>query len=636
MDSPRAMGQEAGKPAWPKPAGGYQTITGRRYGRRHAYVSFRPSLMNQDRNSSQQNGECEGLELDDVQKEKSLCPSPLVQVCSALSDEPSLQNVGSEVPVCRTVLRQTIKTNLPPFSPGCYNLEGNQTSGRSMNLDKNPEDCASCTSGECSDLNSQNGIAFVNIDSYEPDSSDGEDDGGQVDLSLAKEEAGIFQETLDHMLSELEKEVESFSGIQSRLSAFNHNASREVFEELGPVPSMRYSSIDSDLGHRNNRIFQKASAEDEAILKNNLSGSASCETQQRKIIADVANRTPVGICNELNTSDGRTNQGNSPELVVRPKVRKQNATNPLDRKKLLTSDDEEKSSTRRWSEIVEVQQGSAECTLRNSKEKMNSNMFFDPRDYESAQKKTKSDLRKNVTIQERTTVVDDSAFWDEFEDCSRHLPGSSKDEDSSECSDGEWSASLPSGFAAAEKDQSSSDESWETLPGKEEREPEVQSSSSGLEEENTDFCFQGGEQTSLEEGEIPWLQYHEEIESSSDEENDPVSHFVHPGFFMLDGNNNLEDDSSMSEDLDMEWRLLDEFGDGLGVAQAISYVDPQFLTYMALEERLAQAMEVTSMFMEMTYHRLQLERQTGCSLSEYNDVFRSITIWHHFACGVNH
>lgn len=50
------------------------------------------------------------------------------------------------------------------------------------------------------------------------------------------------------------------------------------------------------------------------------------------------------------------------------------------------------------------------------------------------------------------------------------------------------------------------------------------------------------------------MQYHEEIESSSDEENDQVSHFVHPGFFMLDGNNNLEDDSSMSEDLDVEWR----------------------------------------------------------------------------------
>jgi len=42
----------------------------------------------------------------------------------------------------------------------------------------------------------------------------------------------------------------------------------------------------------------------------------------------------------------------------------------------------------------------------------------------------------------------------------------------------------------------------------------------------------------------------------------------------------------------MFFRLLDEFGDGLGVAQVISYVDPQFFTYMALEERLAQAMEV--------------------------------------------
>lgn len=37
--------------------------------------------------------------------------------------------------------------------------------------------------------------------------------------------------------------------------------------------------------------------------------------------------------------------------------------------------------------------------------------------------------------------------------------------------------------------------------------------------------------------------------------------------------------------------MLDEFGDGLGLAQAIPYVDPQFLTYVALEGRL-QAVEV--------------------------------------------
>lgn len=54
--------------------------------------------------------------------------------------------------------------------------------------------------------------------------------------------------------------------------------------------------------------------------------------------------------------------------------------------------------------------------------------------------------------------------------------------------------------------------------------------------------------------EFPCLQYPEE--SSSDEENHLVSEFVHPGLFILDGNNNLEDDSSVSEDLDVEWRCV--------------------------------------------------------------------------------
>ena len=53
------------------------------------------------------------------------------------------------------------------------------------------------------------------------------------------------------------------------------------------------------------------------------------------------------------------------------------------------------------------------------------------------------------------------------------------------------------------------------------------------------------EQTSLEEGEIPWLQYNEVNESSSDEGNEPANEFAQPEAFMLDGNNNLEDDSSV-------------------------------------------------------------------------------------------
>ncbi|XP_042306016.1 E3 ubiquitin-protein ligase Praja-2 isoform X2 [Sceloporus undulatus] len=595
-----AMGQEAGKPTWPKPAGGYQTITGRRYGRRHAYVSFRPSLVNQERNANQHNSECEGLELDDVQTENSLCSSPLVQVCSALVDVPLLINVGSEDPVSQADPSQAVITGTPTFSPTHYSLGDSQT----MCNNVNSNGCTEYASGEHRNFRTQNGISFVNIDSYEPDSSDGEEEGDQNDLSLIKEEAGIFQETLDNMLSELEKGVDSFCDMQSHLNNFNRNASSKSFEDLRPVPFKRHSSVELDTVQQNKTLL-KSSSEEEFLVKHNF--ITACDVEQQKNAVDSTIRTQVAICDALSTTNTKADQENSSELVVRPKIRKQNPVSQLDRKQSLTSEEDEKSNSKRWSDNVDVYQRNAGCVLKHSKEKNNSSMFFDPRDYEEAQKKIKSELRKHsITLQDKSKV-DDSAFWDEFEDCGRNLSSTNKgeDEDSSECSDGEWSASLPSYFAVTVKDQSSSDESWETLPGKEEPEPEVQSDSSGVEEEHNDFGFQAGEQTTLEDGEIPWLQYHEEIETSSDEETDQVSHFVHPGFFMLDGNNNLEDDSSMSEDLDVEWRLLDEFGDGLGVAQAISYVDPQFLTYMALEERLAQAMEVTSMFMEMTYQRLQ-------------------------------
>ncbi|NWQ85046.1 PJA2 ligase, partial [Burhinus bistriatus] len=588
------MGQEAGKPAWPKPAGGYQTITGRRYGRRHAYVSFRPSLNSQDRDEHQHEV-CEQLEWEDVQKENSLCSSPSVQVSSDLLDEPLLENVGTGEPICESVSSQTLEANISPFSVFSYGLEGNKISGNFMNPYENSEDFVEYASGACNDLNGQNGIAFVNIDSYEPDSSEGEEDDAQDKFSLAREAEVVFQGTLDNMFSELEKGIESFTDLHSRLSTLNYSVSRECCGEAGPMPLMTYFSIGSDLACPNDSIFT-SSAEDQAIPRSNSSG-ANCETQKIKNIVDVGIGTPVATANELNVSDGRTDQENSPELVVRPKIRKQNTANHLGREKLLPNGNEEESGSWRISEVTEVQQGHAQCALRNGKE-LSSSTFSDSREYEGHEKNTTIVLRKNATSQEQKKVLDNSTAWDEFEDCNRHSSMSHNDEDSSEWSDGEWSTAVPTYFTATEKDQSSSDESWETVPGREECEPEVQSSSSGVEEENTDVCFQGGEQTLLEEGEIPWLQYREEVESSSDEENDPVSDFVHPGFFLLDGNNNLEDDSSVSEDLDVEWRILDEFGDDLGLAQAIPYMDPQFLAFMALEGRLQQAMETAVAHLE--------------------------------------
>ncbi|NWZ62760.1 PJA2 ligase, partial [Acrocephalus arundinaceus] len=569
------MGQGLGRTAWPKPAGGYQTITGGRCGRRHSYVGFRRFLNNQDRDGHQQNDNCKQLELEDVQKEDSLYSSPLVQVSADLLDEPLSKDAGTGEPVCQSASSQTSEVTTSPFSLFCYGLEGNQISQDLMNPYEKSADLAEYTSRGHNDLNGRNGIAFVNIDSYEPDSSDGEEEDALDKYSWIKEAAGLIQGRLDNILSQCEKEVESLNDLQSRLSAFNHSIYRESCEEAGPMP----------LACPNNRMIK--SAEDEARPKISLSDD-SYETPHIKHIVGVRIGTSIPAADVLNISDGETDQENASDLVVRPKIRKQNIAKQLERESHLCSDDsdgEEEGDSWRRTGIADVQQCHPERPLRDGKHDMNSGVFFLSRMH-SYQKNIEKDLRRNAVAQEQNSVLSDSAFWNEFEDCNTRYLMSQKDEDSSECSDGEWSTPVPSYFTAAEKEQSSSDESWETVSCREEHDPGVQRSSSGGKEESRDFCFHEGEQTILEEGEIPWLQYREEVESSSDEENDPVSDFVHLGFFLLDGNNNLEDDSSVSEDLDVEWRLLDEFGDGLGLAQAIPYMEPQFLTFMALEGRL--------------------------------------------------
>ncbi|KAM9262505.1 E3 ubiquitin-protein ligase Praja-2 [Morus bassanus] len=547
------MGQEAGKPVWLEAAGGYQTIT-----------AF-----------------CEGS-------------SPLGQAASGLLDKPSVENIESGEPICRSVSSQTCDVDASPFSLFSYDLEGNRISGNFMNPCENSGDLAEYASGRRNDLNGQNGIAFVNIDSYKPDSSGAEEDDAQDKFYLAREEASVFPEALAIMLSELVRDPMPFSGLQSQSSTLGHSVenSRECCEEVGAMPVVRYFSIDSDLACLDNRTF-KSSAEGQGIPRSNLNG-ANYEAEQINTV-DVGVGTPLSIDDELNVGDGNTDQGNLAELVVRPKIRKQNTANELEREKLLPVDDEKEGASWWRNEIAEDHQGRVECAFRNSEEKMSSSMFFDSKceDHQN----TEVDLRKNAAAQDQKYVLDDSTFRDKFEDCSRHLSVFYNDEHSSECSDGEWSTAVLAYFTGMEKDQSSSDESWETVPGREEHNFQVQSSSSCIEVVNTNFYFHGGEQMLLEEGEIPWLRYREQVGSSSDED-DPVSGFVHPGFFLLDGNNNLEDDSSVSEDLDVEWSLLDEFGEGLGLTQAIPYVNSEFLTLMALEGRLQEAVETALAHLE--------------------------------------
>lgn len=587
---PAAMDQESSKAGWPKPAGGYQTITGRRYGRRHAYVSFKPCMTRHERSLGRAGDDYEVLELDDVPKENSSGSSPLDQVQSSLPNDPLFEKSETEIPICDTTLNETIERS-PSFATAHHSGEGRETLGSSTDLHNHPE--GEYTPGACNASSVQNGIALVHTDSYDPDGRCGEDND-RLQLSAEVVEGGRYQEALGNTIFELANgEVEAYTGLSPPVPSFNCEV-RDEFEELDSASIVKSPLGDTEFVNQNNQEFQRSPSKDEVVRKKEQNTSQERQTENSTVESACA---PGRICSEQNTRGRDNAQGSSPEQVVRPKVRKLVSSSQVDQETGFNRHEAKQRSVQRWREALEVEESGPDDLLIKCDDYDGEHdcMFLDPPYSRVTQRETENN---QITSESGATAgrqeVVDNTFWN---GCGDYYQLYDKDEDSSECSDGEWSASLPHRFSGTEKDQSSSDESWETLPGKDENEPELRSDSSGP-EENQELSLQEGEQTSLEEGEIPWLQYSEVNESSSDEGNEPANEFAQPEAFMLDGNNNLEDDSSVSEDLDVDWSLFDGFADGLGVAEAISYVDPQFLTYMALEERLAQAMETALAHLE--------------------------------------
>ncbi|CAH2297160.1 E3 ubiquitin- ligase Praja-2 isoform X1 [Pelobates cultripes] len=549
------MGQEACKSAWPKPAGGYQTITGRRYGRRHAYVSFRPSLESPNRTSSQQSRDCEGLELDDVQKENPLSvlkqyplpptSHPSNYVSRSVKEDPETEN--------HLILKgysQLIRyVGWSPWS------KDESSSWRSWPYQYPPGDTVS------------------NVERMDPMSK----------ALLKSRYSTILSFNMVSITFPTTKTIKKT--ISFRINGLgNHYRDRSCAVRLRPMgpPAMEArSGVDgTPHPHEASRPMSRA----------RLSVASPESTRNpRNSMCAIA----VGPFDK----EGSSGTGVAPETSGSPLV----SANRRRQYKLLSGPNH----------VIRVEEGKEPrsfCLAWKGSFAWMEHSFWGDRSWDGRgvggsvyqEGGGPEDIRIVWANAEYSGERAQKGAKGQGKITARRRGAATKKEGNGRIymgndNDGEWSTCLPAYFSG-DKDQSSSDESWETLPGKDEH--EVQSNSSSLEEENSDFCFQVEEQNSLEDGEIPWLQYHEDIESSTDEENEMGSHFVHPGFFMLDGNNNLEDDSSMSEDLEVEWRLLDDFGDGLGVAQAMSYVDPQFLTYMALEERLAQAMETALAHLE--------------------------------------
>ncbi|XP_017538358.1 E3 ubiquitin-protein ligase Praja-2 [Pygocentrus nattereri] len=541
------MGQEAGKTSWPRPAGGYQTITGRRYGRRHAYVSFRPTPYKHRTMSSVDYQEVE-TNTDHEEHTVALLEGNISSVFPAIfpvqsSNSVDLESKTNQEDYVKYLSSSNIMTECEKWSNDSDCSPSAEKSAGALavsdEVDRKPPNVGI--------------LSFVNIDSYEPDSSGGEEE--DLNSSCA------IQKKLD-MICHIGKDVDDFSHSHTNMHTEFCKLSDCSAKDMPPKSDQEHTHP-----QRTGKTYGKYS----------LLG---------KLQSDSFNESACngGPCSCIDPECNSMQEAVQSEMVVRPKIRKQTSESHLDKTKYTHS--EEVS----WISVAKSFKstcGSAPPFILSHATKTDS-LFNFPLDECTLDKTKWAEQNSKVKAND-----DDCDFWEDLDDFGEKCASPEKANESSEYSEGEWSASWTSD-SGLEKERCSSEESWETLPGLE----ELPSSSCSL-EDIPPLSLIEGEQIPLEEGEIPWLRCNEDSDSSSDENPDNMSQFVHPGLFIMDSSNNLEDDSSMSEDLDTEWRLLDDFEEGFGMAQAISYVDhPQLLTYMALEERLAQAMEAALAHLE--------------------------------------
>lgn len=393
---PSVMDQDSSKAAWPKPAGGYQTITGRRYGRRHAYVSFKPCMTRHERSLGRAGDDYEVLELDDVAKENTAGSSSLDQVHASLPSEPTVEKSETEIPTCGPALNESAESN-PSIATVCHSEEVRETLDSSTDLQSHAE--RACTPAVCKN--------------------------SAGDAEVVPQDGQEFQRSSEDGIVRKRRQDDTDQGRQTENST----------EDADCVP-----------GHV-----------------------------------------------EQNTSERANHHGSSPEQVVRPKVRKVISSSQADQESGGNRHEAKQRSVQRWREALEVEECSSDDPIIKCDDYDGDHdcMFLTP----SYSRVTPREAERHRATAENGATASgrqearENAFWNA---CGEYYQLFDKDEDR--------------------------------------------------------------EQTSLEEGEIPWLQYNEVNESSSDEGNEPANEFAQPEAFMLDGNNNLEDDSSVSEDLDVDWR----------------------------------------------------------------------------------
>ncbi|XP_063102096.1 E3 ubiquitin-protein ligase Praja-1 isoform X1 [Cavia porcellus] len=506
----------------------------------------------------------------------------------------------------RSAPSQSARRSRSPFSTTRRTWNDSESSGTSLNAEN--EDYSRYLPREYRASGNRRGMTYGYIDAFGADDSE-EEGAGPVERPPVRGKTGKFKED---KLYDLGKGARSLAGLPPQFANFNHNV-REELDRLDPSPAERRSATRAEFLRQNSVASQTSSVESKMAANGD---SLDRESREQSFCAR-ASRASVSIC-----GGGENTPKSAEEPVVRPKVRNLASPNFVKPKIFFDTDDDDDMphSTSRWRDTANSDEGCSGGLTRRGKGESSSG-YSEPKYLEDKRETRNNQVKPEKVPRLRRTMVDPD-FWTYDDENCKYF-----DDDSD--SDKEWIAALRRKYRNQERPLSASGESWETLLEKKEQEPlqtrvsmnaagvdyglgagasEVASINAGASEgagskgssyleEVQEPSLQEEKQAPLEERESPWLQSNEN-ESSSDGDNDSGHELMQPGIFMLDGNNNLEDDSSVSEDLEVDWSLFDGFADGLGVAEAISYVDPQFLTYMALEERLAQAMETALAHLE--------------------------------------
>ncbi|KAM4635668.1 E3 ubiquitin-protein ligase Praja-2 [Polymixia lowei] len=637
-----------GQGAWPRPAVGYQTVTGRRYGRRHAYISFRPALKTSRRIHNHGNStrleHWEGPANDGTHTQQTGSSSPLSTALHLFFPPPNSVHPETKIEK-RTgkgcVAKKQLTNRRPPLvnQPNVQYKKLRCTSTMDFDLHGDQGGMASQQSKQASRRPRTPPAVrgFVTIDDDQPESSEEEEEEEKCDLYFTQKETNVR--------CDAGRTNEGVGGgAMGGLGASAHPGTRE-------------------------RLLE---AECQRLWVNSTTQFDTHASQARKrghVVGPRMRRLgdrEIGGREELRTSDEEGSEGDSRGLWVNYHARLDtNASKEGRHGCVVTARANERLGKgprireRLRARVKEASEGESRGSWVNSGAQLKTQMCAS-RDLEcdGAFAATLRDYSTAFPVGHQGDEVD-IAGEEEEGGCGLAPRGGAE---SSNCKGGMSSTRQVAARSATKSpkhiselgaharpihqtvDPEVKEQMGETgsLRGlsfyqtpnargellfarrrheEEEEEEEGQELRKGEEEEEEgvweDLDIFGGEATffhpedaerclgpTLEEGEISWLtashQANSVSSSEEEEEEEEVAHsggghFVHPDLFFLDEeeeeDDEEEDDSSASEELDADWRLLGDLGEELGVAQASSYVDPQLLTYMALEERLAQAME---------------------------------------------